>query len=121
MKYSVKIPLLVSLYFGLTALYTFVQCDSMWMDVLWACYKNFSLMACLVFMFSGGRVIWADKLFIGVMLINLAIQSGMYIVCPFASKEVRIVFFNYYGWFTVLCGVSALTYYLHELFTGERS
>lgn len=119
MKYSVKIPLLVSLYFGLTAIYTFCQCSSIWMDVLWACYKNFTIIACLLFLFKGEKVIWADKLFIGVMIINVAVQSGMYVICPFASVNVKTFFFDYFGWFTVLCGASAISYYLNELF-GKR-
>lgn len=121
MKYTIQIPLIISVYFSITIFYTFYENSSIWMDILWAVYKNATLVACFYLMFQGKKIIWTDKLFLGIAIINVSIQSIMLTICPFSDYETKKLHFDRFAWFTILCAITSISIYLNELFSGTNN
>jgi len=114
-RYSIKLPIFITVYFVLTVLYTWAKIDSEWMNVFWACYKNLTLVACFYFIYKAEKILWTDKIFLlGAIIINV-IQTLMYPLCPLSTSEQKIFYFDMYGWFVVLTGVSCIILYINEL------
>jgi len=43
------------------------------------------------------------------------IQTAMYLLCPFSTKDQIGMYFEYFGWFVILMLASCILFYIKEL------
>jgi hypothetical protein len=114
LKYSIQIPVFITLFFAATIFYVFLQTNNAWTAVFWAAYKNGMIIGCLYFLCST-KTVHTDRIFLrGAIMTNL-IQAVMYLLCPFSTGAQKVFFFTLYGWFVVLIGAGCIGLYLKEL------
>jgi len=115
MKYSLHLPLFVISYLLITAVYTLTDLNGVWLDVFWASYKNLTLVGCLYFINQARRLLWIDKFIIRICIVVNLVQTSMYLLCPFSTKEQIGSYFALFGWFVILMLGSCIIFYLKEL------
>ena len=121
MRYSLKIPLFITLFFATTIFYVFLQVNNEWTAVFWAGYKNGMIIACLSFLCRPERTIYTDRIFIRGAIIANSIQAIMYLLCPLSTDAQKVFYFHIYGWFVISIALGCIGLYLNELLGGHSN